>query len=142
MTKKELKQYRKLSRDIQTMEKYIKKLQRAAENVPTVKDKVQSSQKEYPYLPTRETVDAPQPAAYTKLQRAIIKQERVKAEMVNELLRIDDFISRIEDERAKAIVVAVYVNGDKQKDVAIAYDLSYQRVSNIISENLAERNKR
>ena len=124
------------------MEKYIKKLQRAAENVPTVKDKVQSSQKEFPYTPTHVTVDAPQPTAYTKLQRAIIKQERVKAEMVNELLRIDDFISRIEDERPKAITIAVYVNGDKPKDVAIAYDLSYQRVSNIISENLTERNKR
>ena len=56
MTKKELKQYRHIESEIATLEAYIANLERKAEKVPTVKDKVQSSQAEYPYIQTHVTV--------------------------------------------------------------------------------------
>ena len=65
-----------------------------------------------------------------------LKNERLKAEAVTELTRLDTFIHTVEDVRARDILVQVYIMGHKQADVAIAMDLSYQRVSNIITETL------
>ena len=136
MTKKELKRDRGLERDINTLEEYIKKLERQAEKVPTVKDKVQSSQKEYPYIETHVTVDAPEPRQYTKIQRLIIKNERLKDEALTELTRLDNYIHSVEDWRGRAILTQVYILGHSQAQVAIDMDLSFQRVSNIITEIL------
>lgn len=136
MTKKELRRYRQLERDIETLTEYIKKLEREAERVPIIKDKVQSSAKDWPYIETHVTVDAPEPKRYTKLQRAIIRNERLKDETLQELMRLDDFIHTIPDERGRAILIQVYILGHKQSQVAIDMDLSYQRVSNIITETL------
>lgn len=136
MTKKELRRYRQLERDIETLTEYIKKLEREAERVPIIKDKVQSSAKDWPYIETHVTVDAPEPKRYTKLQRAIIRNERLKDETLQELMRLDDFIHTIPDERGRAILIQVYILGQKQSQVAIDMDLSYQRVSNIITETL------
>lgn len=136
MTKKELRRYRQLERDIETLTEYIKKLEREAERVPIIKDKVQSSAKDWPYIETHVTVDAPEPKRYTKLQRAIIRNERLKNETLQELMRLDDFIHTIPDERGRAILIQVYILGQKQSQVAIDMDLSYQRVSNIITETL------
>ncbi len=136
MTKKELKQYRHIESEIATLEAYIANLERKAEKVPTVKDKVQSSQTEYPYIQTHVTVDAPEPRQYTKIQRLIIRNERLKEEALAELTRLDTYIHSIPDDRARTILIAVYINGRSQAQVAIDMDLSYQRVSNIISEIL------
>ena len=142
MTKKELRRYRKLESEINTLDAYIKKLEREAEKVPTITDKVQTSMKEWPYLPAHESVQAPEPHRYTKIQRLIVKNERLKADAVAELTRLDNSIHAVEDARARTILIQVYILGRKQSDVAIEMDLSYQRVSNIISETLSKRNKR
>lgn len=136
MTKKELKRYRQIEREIETLTEYIKKLERKAEKVPIVKDKVQSSQQEWPYVQTHVTVDAPEPVQYTKIQRLIIRNERMKEEAISELTRLDGYIHSVPDDRARTILIAVYINGHSQAQVAIDMDLSYQRVSNIISEIL------
>ena len=140
MTKNDLKSYRKKQRDIHALEVHIHALEQAAERVPVVKDKVQSSMKDFPYTPTHITVDAPDPRAYTKLQRAIIKQRRLKDDMIGELLRLDTFIYSIKDERAQAIIIERYINGDKLKDVAIRYDMTEQGVLKIINKTLDEFN--
>ena len=136
MTKKDLRRYRKLKSEIKTIEAYINKLEREAEKVPTIKDKVQSSMQDFPYTRTHVTVDAPESKQYTKLQRAIIRNQRLKDEAFQELMRLDDYIYSVKDERGRTILIEVYVNGRKQSDVAIEMDLSYQRISNIITEIL------
>ena len=136
MTKRELRRYRNLESEIETLDAYIKKLEKEADKAPTVKDKVQASSPEWPYIETHVTVDAPEPKRYTKIQRLIVKNERLKAEAVTELTRLDTFIHTVEDVRARDILIQVYIMGHKQSDVAIAMDLSYQRVSNIITETL------
>lgn len=136
MTKKELKAYRRIEREIKTLDAYIKKLEREADKVPIIKDKVQSSQKEWPYVRTYETVDAPEPKRYTKIQRLIIRNERMKDEKIDHLTRLDTYIHSIPDERGRDILIQVYILGRTQADVAIDMDLSYQRVSNIITEIL------
>ena len=136
MTKKELKRYRAIEREIETLETYIRGLERKAAQVPVVKDKVQSSQKEWPFIETHVTVDAPEPHQYTKIQRLIIRNEALKDELITELTRLDSFIHSIDDPRGQAILIAVYINGKSQAQVAIDMDLSYQRVSNIITEIL------
>lgn len=138
MTKKDLKRYRHLESEISTLEKYIKSLEKKAEKVPIVKDKVQSSAKEWPYIQTHVTVDAPDPVQYTKLQRMIIRNERLKDEAVAELARLDQYIHSIPDDRGRTILIQVYILGRSQADVAIEMDLSYQRVSNIITEILTK----
>ena len=107
MTKKELRRYRQLERDIETLTEYIKKLEREAERVPVIKDKVQSSAKDWPYIETHVTVDAPEPKRYTKLQRAIIRNERLKDETLQELMRLDDFIHTIPDARGRVRMLQV-----------------------------------
>lgn len=136
MTKKDLRRYRALKSEIRTLDGYIKKLEREAEKVPTIKDKVQASLDEFPYTRTHVTVDAPAPRQYTKLQRAIVKNKRLKAAALQELLKLDDYIYSVQDERGRTILIEVYINGRSQAAVAIDMDLSYQRVSNIITEVL------
>jgi len=136
MTKKDLRRYRNIQREIRTMESYIAKLERAAERVPAIKDKVQASMSDFPYTPTHVTVDAPDPKQYTKLQRAIIRNRRLKDELCDELLKLDNYIHSVPDDRGRTILIEVYINGKPQSQVAIDMDLSYQRVSNIITEIL------
>lgn len=136
MTKKELKRYRAIEHEIETLDAYISKLERKAERVPIVTDKVQSSQKEYPYIRTHETVQAPEPKSYTKIQRLIIRAEQLKNESITELTRLYDYINGIPDDRGRAILIQVYILGHTQSRVAIDMDLSYQRISNIITEIL------
>ena len=133
MTKKELWNYKNKLDAIERLEKRIAKRERDAENVPTIKDKVMLSEKEFPYTLTHATVDAPEPRQYTAIQRDIYLLRVTKAEAEEELLRLDTFIYSVKDNLAQEILTMRYVEHKKLKDVANAYGMTPQGVLKIIN---------
>ena len=140
MTKKELGQYRHLVKECAMLEERIRKKERDAERVATVKDKVQMSQKEFPYVEAHLTVDAPEPKQYTAIQRDLYILRQMKAAVDYALAELDSFIAKIGDSRARMIVTYVYVEGHTQKRAAIDFDLTESAISKIISKTLREFN--
>jgi len=134
MTKKDLQEYRHLCEDIKILKKRISDQKRKAEEVPIVKDKVQSSMKEFPYLPTHETTDAPEPKRYTAIMRDLYELRKKEAEVEEALLRLDQFILSIPESRDRMILMARYVDGLKLKDVAIKFDLDEHWILKIINK--------
>lgn len=136
MTKEEFKRYRTLPREIAYYEWKIESLERAAAKVPIVKDKVQSSQKEWPYIQTHETVDAPEPKQYTKIQRNIRRFKRLLSTAEHDLDVLTGMITRIEDSRTRQIMTARYVEGQKMKELVIRFDLTEQHLFRLINETV------
>ena len=144
MTKKELQSYPVLKKRIKQNESLLRKLEREAEEVPAIMDKVQASQKEWPYIMAHETVKAPEPKRYTHIQRQIIRCrkeiERQKMEEVELRAKIHTFVGSLENIRDRYIITAVYIEERDQKEVAIDLDLTEGRVSQIISEIIEKLN--
>lgn len=144
MTKKELRQYKGLLREQETQRRYIEKLEKRAESVPIVKDKVQTSQKEWPYLLVHEIVDAPVPVEYSKLQHEIVRakklHEKALLETVKAAVKIELWIQTFEEARTRAILRDAILNERPQKDIAIEHDLTEARISEIITEAVNEKN--
>lgn len=134
MTKKELKSYLNLQKEIDNLEDTIRRLEREADNVPTVKTKVQSSQKEFPYIQTHLTVDAPEPTRYSKIKSTIVLKEQRIDEAMEAMFRIETFIHTIPDARTRAILEAVAFTDKSQKDIAIEFDLTEGRIAQIIDD--------
>ena len=140
MTKKELSQYRHLVKECNILETRIRKKERDAEKVATVKSKVQMSQKEFPYVEEHLTVDAPEPKQYTAIQRDLYLLRQMKAAVEWALAELDGYIARIDDSRARMIITYVYVEGHSQKQTGIEFDLTESAVSKIISKTLQKFN--
>ena len=136
MNKKELWSYKNKLKEIARLEARIKKREADAKAVPTVKTKVQSSQKEFPFTETHVTVDAPEPRQYSAIQRDIVLLRIKKAEAEEELLRLDEFIYSVKDELARQILTARYVEHQKLKDVAIEFNMTEQGILKIIHNSL------
>ena len=140
MTKKDLQEYRHLMTDIRILKERIRIQKRKAEEVPIVKDKVQSSMKEFPYLPTHETTDAPEPKRYTAIMRDLYELRKKEAEVEEALLRLDQFILSVPESRDRMILMARYVDGLKLTEVASKFGLTEQGVLKIINKILDEFN--
>lgn len=140
MTKQDLEQYRHKIKERDQIQKRIHHLEEKARNVPTIKDKVQASMKDYPYTPTHITVDAPESKQYTAIQRTLYLLRLKEVELYEELLRLDNFILSIEDSRTRQIFMARYVDGIQLKDVAIRFDMTEQGILKIINKILDEFN--
>ena len=136
MTKEEWRKFCNLPKEREYYERRIKTLERKANAVPIVKDKVQSSQKEWPYIQTHETVDAPQPQQYTKIQREL-RRYRILLERTERTLdELTSILAKIEDARARQILVERYVEGRKLIDLAIKYDMTEQGIIKIINKTI------
>lgn len=134
MTKKELEQARYIPERIRQLERQIAKLQRKAEEVEGVSGKVQSSQKDWPYLPTQVTVQIPKPKQYTELQRRIIKKEREKAVLEEQYARVESFIASVQDLRTRTLLTSLYIENKSQEVAGGLLGISQGRVSQIIEE--------
>lgn len=133
MEKEEFKRFRGLPEEREYLIKRIETLEKRAEKIQTVKDLVQSSQKEFPYIEKSVSVDAPEPIAYTKNRRELIRRKRrllYVEKLLDELVHI---LERIDDSRTRQILTYRYVEGMKLKDVAIKFSLTEQGVLKIIN---------
>lgn len=144
MTKTDLQNYLHLKQSIRQNKELIKKYERDASAVPVVMTKVQKSQKEWPYILSHETVEAPDPVAYTRIQKKILEKRRSLQEMYLEESELElsvlKFVESLENIRDRFIIKAVYVEGRDQREVAIDLDLTEGRVSQIIKEILEKLN--
>ena len=134
MTKKELEQARYIPERIRQLERQIAKIQRKAEEVDGISGKVQSSQKDWPYLPTQVTVQIPKPKEYTMLQIRITKKEREKANLEKQYARVESFIDSIEDVRIRTLLTSIYIENKSQEVAGGLLGISQGRVSQIIEE--------
>ena len=136
MTKEEFLKFKGLPKDIEYLTKKLQSLERDAENVQTVKDKVQSSMKDFPYTPTHVTVDAPEPVKFTRIQREI-RRTRKRLERAEDLKdELNEILAKVEDGRNRQILYKRYVDGMTLKDVAIEHDLTEQAVLKIIRQEV------
>ncbi len=136
MTKEEFLKFKGLPKDIDYLSKKLQRLERDAENVQTVKDKVQSSMKDFPYTPTHVTVDAPEPVKFTRIQREI-RRTRKRLERAEDLKdELNEILAKVEDGRNRQILYKRYVDGMTLKDVAIEHDLTEQAVLKIIRQEV------
>ena len=134
MTKEDFKQYKNLAYRRKYFTGLITRLERKAANVPTVKDKVQASDKEFPYTLTHVTVDAPAPVQYTTIQRDLFRARR-QLELIESLL--DELVAifeQIEDGRTVQMLTERYIYGEKLSAVAAHFDLTEQAVLKIIND--------
>lgn len=136
MNREQFRKYRNLPRERDYYESRIKALERKAEAVPIVKDKVQSSQKEWPYIGTHETVDAPDPRRYTKIQREIRRYKILLKRTEKDLDELTKLLAKVDDARTRQILTARYVEGRRLKDVAVKFDLTEQGVIKVINKTI------
>lgn len=143
MNRNDIKQYNDLLADATHIQKSMDAILKKLENVPIVKDKVQSSQKDFPYIPVHVAVDAPDPIRSKRLHDdlARLKQRQLVnfSETIQKAAEIMEFIDKITDPRTRAILRAAIFENKSQKNIAIEFDLTEGRVSQIISDALDEK---
>ena len=133
MTKRDFKQFTRLPQEREYYIKRVERLEKSLENVPTVKTKVQSSQKEFPYVQTHVTVDAPEPVRYTSIMKDITRTKRRLRSIENRLDKLTGMIESVEDSRTRQILTMRYIDGEKLKTVSAKMDLTDQHVMRMIS---------
>jgi len=133
MTKKDFKQYTKLPQERDYLIRKIERLEKSLDSVPTVKTKVQASEKEWPYIETHYTVDAPEPVRYSSMKREIRRSQIRLKEVEKRLDKLDTIIAKIDDSRTRQIMMMRYLDGAKLKDVAIKFDMTEQGVLKIVN---------
>ena len=134
LKKKELEEARYIPERIRQLERLIAKIQRKAEEVDGISGKVQSSQKDWPYLPTQVTVQIPKPKQYTDLQRRIIQKEQEKAKLEKQYAKVESFIASVEDVRTRTLLTSLYIENKSQEVAGGLLGISQGRVSQIIEE--------
>lgn len=133
MTKEQFRKYRDAYRNREYLERQLRTLEQRAAKVPTVKDKVTASEKDWPYIETHITVDAPDPQTNHKILREIRRCKRLYEKAEHDLDELTSILVTVEDNRARQILTLRYIEGKKLKDVAIQYDMTEQGVLKIIS---------
>ena len=133
MTKEQFRKYRTLPRERDYLERRIRILEIRLENVPIIKDKVKSSAKEYPYIETHITVDAPDPRKAHKVHRELAYYRRLLKLNEHYTDALVGYLEKIEDARTRQIMTRRYLEGRKLKDVAIEFDMTEQGIIKIIN---------
>lgn len=136
MTRKKLKQYIALKKEIERLDKAIDDLRDRALDIPTVIGKVQASQSDFPYIEQHISVQMDDPQEADMISRRIrIRQERRNA--ANELcLEIEQFIAGIQDSADRQIFEMLYLEGKKQKEVAEIVGLERSSIAKRLSKYL------
>lgn len=134
MTKEDFKIYKKLPSRRDYTIKRINRLERDMSKIPIVKDKVQSSQKEFPYIETHLVVDAPEPVLYSKYKRELIRARKDLNEIENLLDELAAIINKVGDGRAKEILMMRLVYGEDFDTIMAKVNLTERHIRRIIDE--------
>lgn len=134
MTKREFKQYQRLPAEREYYIRRIERLEKQAEAVPVVKDKVMASQKDYPFIEMHVTVDAPEPVRYSSIQRDLIRARRMLKDVERRFDQLTRMITTIDDSRTRQIITMRYIDGESLKYTAIKFDLTEQHILRIVND--------
>ena len=133
MNKRDFKQFTRLPQERDNLIKRLERLERELDKVPTVKTKVQSSQKEFPYVQTYLTVDAPEPVRFSAIKRDIRRTKLRLTSTERRLDKLTEMIEAIDDSRERQILTMRDLEGEKLKVVSAKFDLTDQHVMRIIN---------
>lgn len=136
MTREKLNQYRALKKEIKILDDSIDKLRERIQDIPTVVGKVQSSQKDFPYIESRCTVLMDDPKEADVIKRRIQIKEKRKEEVNKLILDIEQFISCIPDSNDRMIFDMLYLQGKKQREVADKIGMERSGISKKVSKYL------
>lgn len=138
MDKKKLNQYRVLQKEIPLIEKKLDKLYKSRASIPEISGKVQSSQKEFPYIESHVTVQMYEPKESDRINRQIrINEARLKAAEADKA-EIDSFIAGLSDSSDRLIIEMVYMQGKKFEDVGKMLGYTKGRISQKIKDILKD----
>ena len=134
MSEKELKEYKTLCKEIESLEKRIQKAKE--KDIEVVAGKVKASMSEFPYTEIRVGVQMNSPEQ-VDVQKRIIKLYQERLEKAEEKkLEIEQFIDDIEDPQLRLIFQYRYIDGMKQREIARKIHIDQSRVSRKILEYL------
>ena len=138
MTREKLKQYQALKKEIKMLEDSIDKLRERSLDIPTVIGKVQSSQKDFPYIEQHISVQMDDPKEADVITRRILIKEKRKDEVNKLILEIEQFIAGIPDSSDRMIFEKIFLEGKKQREVSDEIGYSRSRISQKIGEYLKD----
>ena len=139
MTRKELEEYQHILTEIGVLNKDIEKIEKRRSKLQTVKDKVQASEKEFPYTQIHLTVDAVDPIRNS----ALLKVERIKEQRLDRLeekrIEIERYIDSIPDSQTRVALDMIYIKGENQQAVASNLHCDQSTVSRLITKHFSEK---
>lgn len=134
MTKKELEQYKKLKKEIGTLECKIDKVRE--KEIPEIMGVVQSSEPYFPYLPCRMTVKMYEPKQADAIEELIRILEKRVERCNQEMLQIEKFIDNIMDSELRQIFEWRYIEGKKLREIAKEINLDRSSIGKKITSYL------
>ncbi len=138
MDKDKLKQYIPLKKELEMLDKKLEKLYVRQENIPEVLGKITGSSLDFPYTEVRTTVKMSEPKENDAIKRLIRIKEKRKEEVDKLLTEIEEFIAGIPDSITRQVFELTYIEGKKQKEIAIIVRYSRSRISQIINNYLKD----
>lgn len=138
MTKEVLSKYRSRVIRIAKLKEDIEEIK--ARDVQVVAGKVNSSMKDFPYIPCRTSVEMNDPVEVEK-QRKQIARKRKEIDRLEQLNReVEEFIDSIQDPTAKSVFEYYYTDGTEkmtQKEIADLVGITRGYIPDIISKQLS-----
>lgn len=129
MDKEKLKQYIPLKKELKMLDKKLEKLYARQENILEVLGKVTGSSADFPYTEVRTTVKISEPKENDAIKRLIRIKEKRKEEVNKLLVEIEEFIAGIPDSITRQIFELTYIDGKKQREVAVIVCLERSSIS-------------
>ena len=136
MTRKKLKQYKALKREIAGLDRAIDKLREQASDVPTVLGKVRGSSNDFPYIEEHITVQMDEPREADAINKRMQIKRKRKEECEKLALEIERFIQEIPDSTDRQIFELTFLEGMKQREVAEKVHLERSSISKRICRYL------
>ncbi len=136
MTRKDLEEYRNTLKEIADLEKRIQREQN--KEIETIVGTIQSSMKNFPFLPTREGVWIENPE---QVETRVKLLETYNTNLLNaqkKKLEIETFISNIKSPSIRRIFRYRYIDGMSAARTGKEVGYTHGRVSQIISEELKD----
>ena len=138
MTKKKLKQYGALRKEIEIIDDKLDKLYERQSNIPTIMGKVTGSSSEFPYIEVHTTVQMDEPGEADSVKKLISIKKARKKQVSAVMLEVEEFISAIPDSTVRQIFELTFLEEKKQQEVADKVGYSRSRISQIIKEYLKD----
>ncbi len=134
MTKKQLETYQSNQRLIKRCQAKIREEQER--ELQSVKGKVVGSDRNYPYIERRFTVEMSEPTELAKSNLRIQNLERKMEQAQREMEQVERFIDGIEDVQTREIFIYRYIDGLKIIEIAKYINYTHGRISQIINDFL------
>ena len=136
MTKKKLKQYGALKREIELIDTKLDQLYDRQKNIPTVLGKVRGSSPEFPYIEVHTTVQMDEQGEADSVKKLISIKKAPKKQVSAVMIDIEQFIAGSPDSTDRQIFELTYLEKKKQREVAEIVGLEQSSISKRITSYL------